>query len=84
MNEYTLDELMKEVYRRSLYNEEQSQKALDEVISENIDLKNENQRLNNIIDELEKCFEKNYFDFNDDRYREMKEIFELKEGKQDE
>jgi len=33
-------------------------------------------RLNNIIDELEECFGKNYFDFNDNRYEKMKKIFE--------
>jgi len=34
------------------------------------------ERLNNTIDELEECFGKNYFDFNDNRYEKMKRIFE--------
>lgn len=50
---FTLDELMKEVYRRSVYNAEESQKALDETMSEKIDLDKEIERLNNIIDELD-------------------------------
>lgn len=61
-------------------NEEQM-KHVANLISQDIEKDKEIEKLNNIIDKLENCFEKNYFDFNDDRYREMKEIFELKEDK---
>lgn len=54
LEKFTLDELMKEVYRRSIYNAEESQKALDETMSEKIDLEKEIEKLNNIINEVKK------------------------------